>query len=749
LQPNDAGKDACATGLVAHALTLASNDAESWLASLETVYSGAQREVLQRALNWLADHAAGAFADSGADLTEHSLGTAAILAGMRFDAETVAAALLCGLPDAALTKDKLIKAFGAPLAGLVEGAAKLTRMDRLLTELAAEGGQSEALRQMLLAMTDDIRVVLIKLAERTQALRDLAGNTVGPDEALRRKIANDVRELYAPLANRLGVWQLKWELEDLSCRYLEPDTYRQIASLLDERRLDREWYIERVIKQLSEALEADGIQGFSINGRPKHISSILAKMRKKHLSFDEVYDVRALRVQVRDVKDCFHALGLVHSLWQPIPGQFDDYISRPKGNGYKSLHTAVVGPENKALEVQLRTFDMHQEAELGVAAHWRYKEGGKSQGDAIQDKIAWLRQILAWKQEIGEGGGEGEGHEESHQLARHFRNELFQDEVFVLTPQGKVVALTAGATPLDFAYAVHTELGHRCRGAKLDGNLVPLDTALKTGQRVEILTVKQGGPSRDWLNPHLGVLKSSRARAKVRQWFKQQDHDTHVQEGRAVLDRELHRLNLNNVNLDKLATRLKFPSLDELCAALGRGDLGSGTLDHALHEEFIPTPEKPLVSAPKRRADAGGVLLEGEPGLLTQMAGCCKPAPPDRIVGYTTQGHGVTIHRADCPMVAHLPEDKQGRLLAAEWGDQDSEVFAVDVEVTAHDRAGLLKDMGELFSQEKINVVRVNTLSQDETARMEFTLEVRDISQLTRFLARAGQVRGVHSARRK
>ncbi len=731
--------------MVAHALTLASHDAESWLASLEEVYSGVQREVLKLALEWLAEHAGETRVDTGADLAHHSLGTAAILAGMRFDAETVAAALLCGLHDAALSRDKLAKTFGEHLTTLVEGAAKLNRMDRLLTELAAEGGQSEALRQMLLAMTDDIRVVLIKLAERTQALRELAGKEA--DESLRRKIAADVRELYAPLANRLGVWQLKWELEDLSCRYLEPDTYRQIARLLDERRLDREWYIEQVIRQLADALAADGITGYTVNGRPKHISSILAKMRKKRLSFDEVYDVRALRVQVRDVKDCFHALGLVHSLWQPIPGQFDDYISRPKGNGYKSLHTAVVGPENKALEVQIRTFDMHQEAELGVAAHWRYKEGGKSQGDALQDKIAWLRQILAWKQELGEGEGQGEGHD----LAQHFRNELFQDEVFVLTPQGKVVALPSGATPLDFAYAVHTELGHRCRGAKVEGSLVPLDTALKTGQRVEILTVKQGGPSRDWLNPHQGVLKTSRARNKVRQWFKQQDHATHVQEGRDLLDRELHRLNLANVNLDKLAVRLKFPDLDELCAALGRGDLGSGALDRALQEEFIPAPEKPLVSAPKRKSTAGGILVEGEPGLLTQMAGCCKPVPPDAIVGYTTQGHGVTIHRADCPMVKHLPEDKRARLLAAEWsGSEDgNNVFAVDIEITAHDRSGLLKDVGELFAQEKINVVRVNTLSQDDMARMEFTLEVKDIAQLARFLARAGHVRGVHSARRK
>jgi GTP pyrophosphokinase len=452
-----------------------------------------------------------------------------------------------------------------------------------------------------------------------------------------------------------------------------------------------------------------------------------------------------VRVLVPEVKDCFHVLGIVHSLWQPIPGQFDDYISRPKGNGYKSLHTAVVGPENKALEVQIRTFDMHQEAEMGVAAHWRYKEGG-SQSNAgqntVQDKISWLRQLLAWKQELAD----------SHELAQHFRNELFQDEVFVLSPQGKVVALPSGATPLDFAYAVHTELGHRCRGAKVDGSLVPLDRQLATGQRIEILTVKQGGPSRDWLNPHLGVLKTHRARSKVRQWFKQQDHDTHVQQGREMLERELHRFNLINVNLDKLASRLKFPTLDELCAAIGRGDVGSGQLDRALQDEFVPVQEKPLVSASKRKggkSDADGVLIEGEPGLLTQMAGCCKPAPPDSIVGYTTQGHGVTIHRVDCPVIQHLPEDRKARLLQAGWGGQDNQVFAVDIELNAHDRPGLLKDVGEILSQEKINVVRVNTLSQQDHARMEFTLEVKDINQLTRFLARAGHIQGVHTARRK
>jgi len=731
--------------MVAHALTLAPNDAESWLASLENQYPEDQRQLLKLALETLSNEGGENLVDSGELLLPHALGTAAILAAMRFDVETVAAALLCGLPEKSLQHDFLLKQFGPHLTTLVEGATKLSRMDHLFTALNAEGGQSEALRQMLLAMADDIRVVFIKLAERTQALREAASASSPEDEARRRKIANEVRELYAPLANRLGVWQLKWELEDLSCRYLEPETYRQIAKQLDERRLDREWYIDQVLMQLNETLAAAGIHGASVTGRPKHIASILAKMGKKRLSFDEVYDVRAVRVLVPEVKDCFHVLGIVHSLWQPIPGQFDDYISRPKGNGYKSLHTAVVGPENKALEVQIRTFDMHQEAEMGVAAHWRYKEGG-SQSNAgqntVQDKISWLRQLLAWKQELAD----------SHELAQHFRNELFQDEVFVLTPQGKVVALPSGATPLDFAYAVHTELGHRCRGAKVDGMLVPLDRQLATGQRVEILTVKQGGPSRDWLNPHLGVLKTQRARSKVRQWFKQQDHDTHVQQGRELLDRDLHRFNLINGNLDKLATRLKFSTLDELCAASGRGDVGSGQLDRALQDEFVPVQEKPLVSASKRKggkSDADGVLVEGEPGLLTQMAGCCKPAPPDPIVGYITQGHGVTIHRADCPVIQHLPDDRKARMLQAGWGGQDNQVFAVDIELNAHDRPGLLKDVGEILSQEKINVVRVNTLSQQDHARMEFTLEVKDIDQLTRFLARAGHIQGVHTARRK
>jgi GTP pyrophosphokinase len=720
--------------VVSHALTASPDDSASWLASLAGQFGPEQLALLNRAVDWLAGHAGDLATDSGAPLGQHSLGAAAILAGMQFDADTVAAALVCGLPEAALRADKLGPALGDSVSHLARGAARLHRMDHLLTEVQADGvDQSEALRQMLLAMTDDIRVVLIKLAERTQALRELAAG----DEQQRRKVAQDARDLYAPLANRIGVWQLKWELEDMACRYLEPDTYKHIARLLDERRLDREWYIEQVLKSLTEELARNGITDVSVSGRPKHIASILAKMRKKHLDFEEVYDVRAVRVLVRDLKDCYHALGLVHALWQPIPGQFDDYISRPKGNGYQSLHTAVVGPDNKALEVQIRTFDMHQEAELGVAAHWRYKEGGR--GHQQTDKIAWLRQLLAWKQELTDSG----------ELAQHFKNELFQDEVFVLTPQGKVVALAQGATPIDFAYAVHTELGHRCRGAKIDGVLVPLDTPLKTAQRVEILTVKQGGPSRDWLNPHLGYLQTHRARSKVRQWFRQQDLDTHIQEGRAQVDRELHRLNLTNVNLEKLATRLKFAQPDDLYAALGRGDVGPSQLERALHDEFVPPAEKPIITTRPSRPGPSGVLIEGEGNLLTHMAGCCKPVPPDAIVGYTTLGRGVTVHRADCPVIQTLPDDKKDRLLQAEWGSQAGQTFEVDVEILASDRANLLKDVAEALAQDKLNVVKVNTESRDGSARMAFTVIVRDVSQLSRFLARATHIRGVTQVRRK
>lgn len=676
---------------------------------------------------------------SGQPLLDHALGAAELLDRMGFDSETLAATLLSVLPEQHLDRDRLSKLYGPHLANLAIGAARLNRMDRLMTEV--EGGQEELLRHMLLAMSDDLRVVLIKLAERTQTLRELTHG----DPEQRTAIAREARELYAPLANRLGVWQFKWELEDLACRYLEPDIYKTIARHLDEKRRDREQYIEAVQAQLSRALHEAQLVDFAVAGRPKHIASILAKMRKKHLSFEELYDIRAVRVLVADIKDCYHVLGIVHSLWQPIPGQFDDYISRPKGNGYQSLHTAVIGPADRALEVQIRTHAMHHESELGVAAHWHYKETGGSNAQAkaqLQEKIAWVRQLLAWRQEIAD----------SDALAHHFHHELFQDEVFALTPQGRVIALTQGATPLDFAYALHTDLGHRCRGAKVDGVLVPLDTPLKTGQRVEIMTAKQGAPSRDWMNPALGYLKTSRARSKVKQWFRQQELERNLIDGRALLERELQRLGLAQISLEKIAERLKFAHLDELFAALGRGDLGTGQLERSLTAHFIPPAPKALPSA-RKNSGGSGVLIAGESGMLVQLARCCRPAPPDVIVGYTTQGRGVTIHRASCPTLRKLPPERQARLLEASWGTDGhagsgSAAYSVNIELAVQPEHDPLRDLSDLLAQEKIGVQNLRKTLGREQTRMHLTVQIHDLNQLNRFLTRAQHLPGILSAQR-
>lgn len=692
-----------------------------WFSDLERRF-GERSISIHKAFDWVIQH--------NKARSEHALADAQLLDRMGFDVETLAASLLAVLPEESLPFEVLSKQIDSGIARLAIGAARLNRMDKLLYEVA--DGQEELLRQMLLAMSDDLRVVIIKLAERTQTLRELSQE---PDPERRRRLAQEARELYAPLANRLGVWQFKWELEDLSCRHLEPETYKEIAHRLDEKRSDRELYIERIKQRLSTALHEAGLIHVDVAGRPKHIASILAKMRNKKLSFDELYDVRAVRVLVEEVKDCYLVLGIVHSLWQPIPGQFDDYISRPKGNGYQSLHTAVIGPEDKALEVQIRTQAMHHESELGVAAHWRYKEGG--QNAHLQEKIAWVRQLIAWRQELSD----------NDDLAQHFRHELFQDEIYTLTPQGKVVALSAGATPIDFAYALHTDLGHRCRGAKVDGILVPLDTPLKTGQRVEILAAKQGNPSRDWMNPNLGYTKTSRARSKVRQWFRQQEVDRTIDEGRDLLSRELQRLGLDQLSLEKVAERLHFPRLDDLYAALGRGDLGSGQLARTLTENFLPSPPKSLPIA--RKTTAGEVLIAGEGGMLVQMARCCRPVPPDPIVGYITQGRGVTIHRRACSSLRNLTSERRSRLINAAWPESATGYYSVSVELTLQADRDLLRDLSELLSQEKIGTQRMEQMRFKDINRMRLDLQIQDLNQLSRFLTRAAHLPGVLGAVRR
>jgi len=724
----------------------ATPELDPFLAALASAYAADDAALVRRACGLAAPAYAGHALATGEGLLQHAIGTAAILANMRLDAETLAAAILHALPECVEgALDTVCAEFGPSVAQLVEGVARMGHIQEH-GESAEHGAdakgklaqaQAEGLRQMLLAMVQDIRVVLIKLAERTQTMRSLSQ----ADEALRRSTAAVTRDIFAPLANRLGVWQLKWELEDLACRYLEPATYQQVARLLDERRVDRERYISDVIGRLRHELEQAGIKG-EVSGRPKHIYSIVNKMKQKHLDFAEVYDVRALRVLVPEVKDCYTVLGIVHNLWQPISGEFDDYISHPKSNDYRSLHTAVFGPEGKALEVQVRTFDMHQHAEYGVAAHWRYKEGAKA--DARYDeKIAWLRQVLEWKDTLADSG----------ELMEQFKGELFQDQVYVFTPQGKVIDLPKGATPVDFAYHVHTDLGNRCRGAKLDGHMVPLNTKLENGQRVEILTAKQGGPSRDWLNPGLGFLQSARARAKVRHWFKYQHFEENVAQGRTQLDRELHRLGIVGFNQEKLAQKLGFAKLEEFLAALGRGDVTNRQVVVAIQEEVVPkAPEeaKPLTA---RKSTAGaipaGITVEGVGNLLTTMARCCKPAPPDNIVGFITRGRGVTIHRRDCPNILRLSDGRRERLVAADWGGKKGATFAVDIEVEAYDRQGLLRDISDVLVRERVNTTRVNTLSQDNVARMQFTVEIADLEQLSRLLALIHHVPNVIEAKRR
>src|SRR5206468_299380 len=561
--------------------------------------------------------------------------------------------------------------FGEEIAGLAAGVEKLYQL-----RVATRGNpheQNEVLRKMVLGMVEDVRVVLIRLASRTQTLRFFSKNT-SPE---RVSYARETLDIYSPLANRLGVWQLKWELEDLSFRYLEPELYKRIAQMLDEKRLERQQYIANSVATLRQELDAVGVKG-EITGRPKHIYSIWNKMRTKSLDFSEVYDVRALRVIVGEVKDCYTALGVVHNLWQPIPKEFDDYISRPKGNLYQSLHTAVVGPAGKTLEVQIRTEEMHRQAEYGVAAHWQYKEKAKA-SKQFEQKIAWLRELLAWRDEVADWS--------------KTRQTKLDDTVYVLTPQGKVVDLPAGATPLDFAYALHTDLGHRCRGAKVDGRIVTLDTPLASGQRVEIVVATSGGPSRDWLSAERGFVKSPRARQRIRQWFNAKALADTIAAGRAAVGKALRREGATQASLEGLASRLGFGKPDDLFAAVARDEINLRQLQTALRGEPAPSKEE-IVKRTKGKTSQPGVLIVGLDRLLTQLARCCKPVPPDAIRGFVTRGKGVSVHRDDCPSLKRLAEMQPERLIETDWGKGEGS-YTVDMTVTAADRRGLLRDIGD------------------------------------------------------
>ncbi len=719
-------------------------DPMRWLASLATGLCEEDRALVEKAFHFARElYGEQRLPATGEHLFAHAVAAAAIVADLDLGAEGTVAALLFAASDfPGHDVEWVAETFSTGVAELVDGVNRMRR----ITEFAAvdveeapeeRAAQAESMRKMLLAMVADIRIVLIKLAWRTQTMHFLSRS---PSEALRRQVAQETLDVFAPLANRLGVWQLKWELEDLAFRHLEPENYKKIAKLLDERRIERIEYIDRVQDQLREALSGAEIEA-EVAGRPKHIFSIWKKMRKKNLDFSELYDIRAVRVLVHSLKDCYAVLGLVHSMWHPIPGEFDDYISNPKANDYKSLHTAVIGPEDKAIEVQIRTFAMHKHAEFGVAAHWRYKEGG--QGDAAyEEKIAWLRQLLEWRDDLSDRPS----------LAGAFQTALFSDVIYVLTPAGKVLALPQGSTPIDFAYSVHTNLGHRCRGAKIDGQIVPLSTPLQNGQRVEILTVKEGGPSVNWL--HDGWVTSHRAISKIRQWIRQQNIGVAIDTGKQIFDKELSKLPPGlQPNLDQVTEKLGFAKLEEVFAALGHGELGLRAVTQALRSVSVPvsvsevTPES-MVRRSRGGFDSRGVLIEGINNLMTVLSKCCKPAPPDVVVGFVTKGRGISIHRANCVTLKRLSADAPERLITAQWGHQEQSIFPIDIEVIARDRSGLLRDISDVFSRERVNVIAVNTVSRDSSAKMRFTVEVRQVSDLFRVFARVMDVQGVQEVLR-
>ena len=736
-------------------MVIALTASESPLDALQIALPEAERARVAQALEFIGPLYAGRTLGTGEPALDHALGMARGIADLRLDADARLAALLFTVP-AYLPEweSKLERLFGATAVRLVSGIWRVNRLRVVLRETAAadqsaaRSAQIEVLRKMLLAMVEDVRVVILRLASRTQSLRYL---TRAPEEA-RRPIARETLDLYAPLANRLGAWQLKWELEDLSFRFLEPELYKRIAGMLDEKRIERESFIAQAIGELDCALKEAGVNA-QITGRPKHIYSIYSKMKAKGLDFSRVYDVRGLRVLVDEVGDCYTALGVVHDLWQPIAEEFDDYISRPKANLYRSLHTAVAGPDGRPLEVQIRTHEMHRYAELGVAAHWRYKEAVAKQAPAaagFDQRIDMLRQMLAWRDEVVDASG----------WVEQFKGTALDDTVYVLTPQGRVIDLPQGSTPIDFAYAVHSALGHRCRGARVNGSIVPLDYKLKNGECVEIIAAKAGsasaGPSRDWLNPALGYIASSRARQKVRQWFNSLELGQTIAAGRSIVEKELQREGRTGANLEALARGLGFARPDDLFAAVGREEVGMRQLKLAIRGESGAEARKGLREPPatpvsRKPAAAGGILVLGVDRLLTQLAGCCKPAPPERISGFVTRGRGVSIHRRECASLARLAERYPERLLEAQWGDKPSagEVFPVDIAIRASDRPGLLRDVSDALGREHVRVAGSQSYIRDGAATLFLTVEVRSLDDLKRTLPIVQNLSGVLSARRR
>ncbi len=718
-----------------------SDDPKKWLSRLPVEYNEKQQLLISKAFQ-LAKNIIEKHPEAESEFNE-GLVIADILIRLHVDASTLACAIVYPFYHEKLIDFEGLKsALNTSVAGLckgVEGMEAIHAVQQHSTE-KPDSQQMDNLRRMLLAMVDDVRLVLVKLAERLSVLRQAKNS----DEQTRVIIAQEVNDIYAPLANRLGVGQMKWEMEDLAFRYLQPANYKKIAKSLDERRVDRERYVKRVLNIIQRELENVGIKDADLMGRAKHIYSIWRKMQRKNVGFEEIYDVRAVRILVDEIPECYATLGIVHGLWKHIPKEFDDYIATPKENGYRSLHTAVIGPEGKTLEIQIRTKSMHQESELGVAAHWRYKEGRQATESGFEAKIAWLRQLLEWQEEVAN----------TNEFLDEFRNEVVEDRIYVFTPQGKVIDLPVGATPVDFAYHVHTDVGHNCRGAKVGGRIVPLTQTLQTGQQVEILTAKNGQPSRDWLNPHNGYIRSSRARSKIHQWFRHQDKDKNAAAGRTIIDKELQRHGMDNVDLEAIAKKFNFHFVEDLFAAVGAGDVGMTQLINSIRAqtgEKKKSEKKVFHSqAQRKKHNTEGIQIEGVGNLLTKIAGCCRPVPGDPITGYITQGRGVVVHKSDCNYILKAQQNSTQRLIKVSWGEESNDIYDVDIQILAYDRKGLLKDVTTIFANEKVSVESMNTQvnKKSQMSLITVRLNVENIDKLSRVLAQVNQVSNVVEVKR-
>ncbi|MET1254170.1 GTP diphosphokinase [Aliikangiella maris] len=677
-------------------------------------------------------------------LFQQSFEQANILSSLGVNQKTLLAAMLYPFLENQLISLDLIKEQISPsIAALLKGVKSMDAIRSLQADYSAknDASQIDNLRKMLLAMVDDVRVVLIKLAERLYLLRTV-------DQQAKEKqhqLAKEISDVYAPLANRLGIGQIKWEMEDLAFRVLHRTEYTSIAKHLDEKRVARETYVANVLQIIEDALTEIQVKA-ELQGRAKHIYSIWKKMQRKQVGFEEIYDVRAVRVLVPEIRDCYSVLGVVHGLWKHIPKEFDDYIATPKENGYRSLHTAVIGPEGKTLEIQIRTFAIHQESELGVAAHWKYKEGKGASG-GHEAKIAWLRQLLEWQDELTEGAD----------LVEEFRNQVLEDRIYVFTPQGKLIDLPKGSTPLDFAYRVHTDVGHRCRGAKVNGRIIPLTQSLETGQRIEILTSKSGGPSRDWLSEHHGYVKSSRARNKIYQWFRHQDKDKNIAAGKALLDKEIHKHNLKNVDMLKLAKHFNYNKEEELFAGIGVGDKGLQLVINAIRNiQKIPPPvdRDTVIKNPAnvtKRSASSDILVEGVGNLLTRIAGCCKPVPGDDIAGYVTHSRGIMIHRADCHYLLASQNNSPEKILQVEWTNSLNKSYLIDLLIKAYDRKGLLSDITMLMADEKVSVTYLNTHVNKQRLMVviKIQIEVPSLATVDRIMSRVEKLPTIVSVQRK